>query len=117
MSIQSIMNASVQTAPTPATGGRSFFLFGPRGTGKTTWIKQRFPNALYLALLDHALYLELLTRPQPAETRNSLRQYRNRYWNFTKTARFVRWRPSTRSPRPPTSYQSVRSPSIRSACW
>ena len=48
---------------------------------------------------------------------DSVRQYRNRYWNFTKTARFVRWRPSTRSPRPPTSYQSVRSPSIRSACW
>ena len=48
----------------PAAGGRSFFLFGPRGTGKTTWIKQRFPDALYLDLLDHALYLELLTRPQ-----------------------------------------------------
>ncbi len=48
----------------PAAGGGSFFLFGPRGTGKTTWIKQRFPNALYLDLLDHALYLELLTRPQ-----------------------------------------------------
>ena len=45
-------------------GGQSFFLFGPRGTGKTTWLKQRFPNALYLDLLDHALYLELLTRPQ-----------------------------------------------------
>ena len=48
----------------PSTGRRSFFLFGPRGTGKTTWIKQRFPDALYLDLLDHALYLELLARPQ-----------------------------------------------------
>ncbi len=48
----------------PALGGQSFFLFGPRGTGKTTWLKQRFPDALYLDLLDHALYLELLTRPQ-----------------------------------------------------
>ena len=38
---------------TPA-GGQSFFLFGPRGTGKTTWLKQRFPEALYLDLLDHA---------------------------------------------------------------
>ena len=47
----------------PASG-QSFFLFGPRGTGKTTWLKQRFPNALYLDLLDHALYLDLLTRPQ-----------------------------------------------------
>ena len=42
----------------------SFFLLGPRGTGKTTWLKQRFPNAIYLDLLDHALYLELLARPQ-----------------------------------------------------
>ena len=41
-----------------------FFLFGPRGTGKTTWLKQRFPQAIYLDLLDHALYLELLARPQ-----------------------------------------------------
>ena len=36
----------------PAGGGQSFFLFGPRGTGKTTWLRRRFPNALYLDLLD-----------------------------------------------------------------
>ena len=48
----------------PPADGQSFFLFGPRGTGKTTWLKQRFPNALYLDLLDHALYLDLLSRPQ-----------------------------------------------------
>ena len=47
----------------PDDGGQSFFLFGPRGTGKTTWLRQRFPNALYLDLLDHTLYLDLLTRP------------------------------------------------------
>ncbi len=29
----------------------SYFLFGPRGTGKTTLLKQRFPNALYVDLL------------------------------------------------------------------
>ena len=44
------------------------------------------------------------------------RQYRNRYWNFTKTARFVRWR-RVQSGGPPTSCQSVRSPRMRSACW
>ena len=48
----------------PPKGDQSFFLFGPRGTGKTTWLKQQFPDALYLDLLDHALYLDLLTRPQ-----------------------------------------------------
>ena len=48
---------------TPAESDQSFFLFGPRGTGKTTWLKERFPNALYLDLLDHRLYLDLLSRP------------------------------------------------------
>ncbi len=30
----------------------SFFLFGPRGTGKTTWLKQKFTNALWIDLLS-----------------------------------------------------------------
>ncbi|MCC5832056.1 MAG: ATP-binding protein [Chlamydiales bacterium] len=29
----------------------SFFLFGPRGTGKSTWVKKHYPKALYLDLL------------------------------------------------------------------
>ncbi len=29
----------------------SFFLFGPRGTGKSTWMRALFPDALYLNLL------------------------------------------------------------------
>ena len=53
-----------RTLRTPEAACQSFFLFGPRGTGKTTWLKQRFPDAIYLDLLDHALYLELLARPQ-----------------------------------------------------
>ena len=48
----------------PSAGRQSFFLFGPRGTGKTTLLEQRFPDAVHLDLLDHALYLELLARPQ-----------------------------------------------------
>lgn len=31
---------------------QSFFLFGPRGTGKSTWLKNRYPNALWIDLLD-----------------------------------------------------------------
>ncbi len=31
----------------PLELGHSFFLFGPRGTGKTTWLKQRLPDALW----------------------------------------------------------------------
>ena len=53
-----------RTLQNPDAARHSFFLFGPRGTGKTTWLKQRFPHAIYLDLLDHALYLDLLARPQ-----------------------------------------------------
>lgn len=42
---------------------KSFFLFGPRGTGKTTWIKQNFPDALYYDLLDPKIYHDFLARP------------------------------------------------------
>jgi len=31
---------------------QSFFLFGPRGTGKTTYLKQNYSNALIINLLD-----------------------------------------------------------------
>ena len=31
---------------------QSFFLFGPRGTGKSTWLKDKYPNALWIDLLE-----------------------------------------------------------------
>lgn len=33
---------------------QSFFLFGPRGTGKSTWIHQHMSNALIIDLLHVA---------------------------------------------------------------
>ncbi len=42
---------------------RSAFLWGPRKTGKTTLLKQQFPDALRIDLLDHDLYLRLAGRP------------------------------------------------------
>jgi predicted AAA+ superfamily ATPase len=36
---------------------RSFFLFGPRGTGKSTWLRQVLPEAVLFDLLDTSLYL------------------------------------------------------------
>lgn len=48
---------------------KSFFLLGPRGTGKSTLLRQLFPGALYLDLLDVALYTELLTHPERLEAR------------------------------------------------
>jgi uncharacterized protein len=46
---------------------KSFFLFGPRSTGKTTWIKATFPNAIYLDLLKAETYNELLANPSRLE--------------------------------------------------
>src|SRR3990167_6118907 len=46
---------------------KSFFLFGPRGTGKTTWVKAAFPKALYLDLLEAELFNDLLANPQRLE--------------------------------------------------
>ena len=43
---------------------QSFFLFGPRGTGKTTWLRERLPDSLVLDLLEPDLARELLARPE-----------------------------------------------------
>jgi predicted AAA+ superfamily ATPase len=39
---------------------KSFFLFGPRATGKMTWLRQRFPKAVYIDLLQSDVYTMLL---------------------------------------------------------
>jgi predicted AAA+ superfamily ATPase len=41
----------------------SFFLFGVRGVGKSTWTRAAFPQAHTFDLLDEALYHALLTQP------------------------------------------------------
>ncbi|MFC1681223.1 ATP-binding protein [Pseudomonadota bacterium] len=43
---------------------QSCFLFGPRGTGKSTWLRDRLPAALYLDLLEPNLYRSLMARPE-----------------------------------------------------
>lgn len=43
---------------------QSFFLFGPRGTGKSSWVRKTYPNATYIDLLDDESYRRLLTRPE-----------------------------------------------------
>lgn len=46
---------------------QSFFLSGPRGTGKTAWVRRTFPDAPYFDLLDAGVYTRLLAAPeQPA---------------------------------------------------
>ena len=39
---------------------KSFFLFGSRGTGKTTWLKTHFSEAIYLDFLRPELLRRLL---------------------------------------------------------
>lgn len=41
----------------------SFFLFGPRGTGKSTWLRARFPEAPRVNLLDERRYQDYLRDP------------------------------------------------------
>jgi predicted AAA+ superfamily ATPase len=43
---------------------KSFFLFGPRGTGKTTWVKSAFPKAIYIDLLEAELFNDFAANPQ-----------------------------------------------------
>lgn len=45
----------------PPTG--SFFLFGIRGVGKSTWARHRLSDAHRIDLLDEALYHDYLTQP------------------------------------------------------
>ncbi len=45
----------------------SFFIFGPRGTGKSTWLKKSFPDAYLVDLLDHAAYRNYVANPERIE--------------------------------------------------
>lgn len=45
-------------------GAQSAFLLGPRGTGKSTYIRQKFPNALYLDLLLPDTFRTYVARPE-----------------------------------------------------
>lgn len=42
----------------------SCFLFGPRGTGKTTWLRHALPDALVVNLLEPETYREMAARPE-----------------------------------------------------
>jgi predicted AAA+ superfamily ATPase len=48
---------------------KSFFLFGPRGTGKSAWVRAAFPKAIYLDLLEAEVFNALSADPQRLEDR------------------------------------------------
>jgi uncharacterized protein len=47
---------------TPPKG--SFFLIGPRGTGKSTWLKEHYPDAFWVDLLDPESFRLFSTAPE-----------------------------------------------------
>jgi len=49
---------------------KSFFLFGPRSTGKTTLIQQSFPKAKIYNLIDSRVYKKLIKKPELLEEEN-----------------------------------------------
>lgn len=46
------------------TPEKSFFLFGQRGTGKSTWLRHELPDAVFVDLLKPETYRELQARPE-----------------------------------------------------
>jgi predicted AAA+ superfamily ATPase len=43
---------------------QSYFLFGPRGTGKSSWVQKAYPQSTYIDLLHDETYRRLLARPE-----------------------------------------------------
>ena len=43
-------------------------MFGPRGTGKTSWLKANLPDSLYFDLLDFSIYNSLSADPSRLES-------------------------------------------------
>ena len=52
---------------TPLDNEKSFFLFGPRGTGKTSWLKDKLHNCLYFDLLEAINFNRFFANPQLLE--------------------------------------------------
>jgi uncharacterized protein len=48
----------------PFSVPKSYFLLGPRQTGKSTLLREQIPEAQYFDLLDPMLFVELANRPQ-----------------------------------------------------
>lgn len=47
----------------------SYFLFGPRGVGKSTWVRNTYPEAIYIDLLNAKTQFELLADPSRLQER------------------------------------------------
>jgi uncharacterized protein len=43
---------------------KSYFIFGPRGTGKSTWVKKNHPDAVVIDLLEPDIYRQYKSYPE-----------------------------------------------------
>lgn len=59
---------------------KSFFLFGPRGVGKSTWVRENFSPSAEIDLLQHQTFLQLLNDPGLLEAR--LAHLKKKSWVF-----------------------------------
>lgn len=64
----------------PVLKRKSLFLLGPRQTGKSTYLKKNYPNALYIDLLDNREFLSL--RRNPSLLREKIDYYLKKSKNF-----------------------------------
>jgi predicted AAA+ superfamily ATPase len=64
-----------RSLPTPKD---SFFLFGIRGVGKSTWARQRFPQAPRIDLLDEGLFQAYLR--DPSRFGQEIRRHKRGTW-------------------------------------
>jgi predicted AAA+ superfamily ATPase len=60
----SVKNGLTYSRSLEPPSDKSFFLFGPRGRGKSSWLRRHFADAVYLDLLASEVYTELLASPQ-----------------------------------------------------
>ena len=48
----------------PENSRQSYFIFGPRGTGKSSWLKSKFDEHVYIDLLDADNFIKLQGDPK-----------------------------------------------------
>lgn len=48
----------------PENSQQSYFIFGPRGTGKSSWLKEQFAGHVYIDLLDADKFIQLQVNPK-----------------------------------------------------
>ena len=57
--------------PLPAPGEDTFFLWGPRQTGKTTLLRQSYPNAHWIDLLKADEFRRYTANPERLRKRSN----------------------------------------------